>query len=126
MNQQTQRAKELRKHMTDAEQLLWHHLRRKQIHGLRFRRQHPIGPYVVDFVCLPARLIVELNGGQHVENIAYDARRDNWLRAQGYKILRFWNNQVFQETEAVLTQIHNEAGFPPSPPGRGPGGGEQP
>ncbi len=95
----------LRGAMTDAERLLWRHLRGRQLAGRRFRRQHPFLDYVLDFVCLEARLVVELDGGQHLQS-ADDAVRDARLRAAGFAVLRFWNHQVLGETEAVLGEIH--------------------
>src|SRR5690606_36880806 len=86
-------AKRLRRNMTDAERLLWKHLRAHRLNGHKFRRQHPIGPYIVDFVNLGANLIVEADGGQHNEN-ALDVDRDAWLQSQGFKVLRFWNNDI--------------------------------
>lgn len=100
-------ARQLRKHMTDAESQLWRHLRRRNIEGFKFRRQHPLGPFVADFACLEARLIVEIDGGQHGERESYDGRREAWLRQQGYRVLRFWNNEVLCETESVLEVIRD-------------------
>ena len=91
--------------MTDAERHLWQHLRQRQFAGHRFRRQMPIGSYIVDFVCLERRLIVEIDGGQHQEQHDYDERRDGWLVEQGFRVLRFWNNEVLSQTEGVLTRI---------------------
>lgn len=99
------RAKALRAEQTDAEQRLWYHLRANRLNGLKFKRQKPLGPYIVDFVCMEHALIVEADGGQHEENQAYDQRRDNWLREQGFRVLRFWNNEILGETEAVLESI---------------------
>jgi very-short-patch-repair endonuclease len=96
--------------MTDAERLLWAHLRRRQIFNCKFRRQYPLGQYIVDFVCLERRLVVELDGGQHAEQQRYDAGRTRWLEEQGYQVLRFWNNQVFDELEGVLKVIANSLG----------------
>jgi len=89
---------------TDAEIRLWSRLRRKQLEGFRFRRQHPMGPYVVDFFCPEAKLIVEVDGGQHAES-AGDVRRTRWLEAHGYRVIRFWNNDVLGNTEGVLLSI---------------------
>jgi very-short-patch-repair endonuclease len=75
---------------------------------VKFRREHPIGRYILDFYCHDKRLCVELDGAQHAENEAYDERRDAWLRDQGIKVLRFWNNQVLTETESVMEAIYNE------------------
>jgi len=73
--------------------------------GLKFKRQKPMGRYIVDFVCLERRLIIEVDGGQHAEQAAYDQRRDAWLQSQGYTVLHFWNNDVMQQLEGVLEQI---------------------
>lgn len=114
------RAKALRSQQTDAEQRLWYHLRAHRFMGLKFKRQKPVGRYIVDFVCLEHRLIVELDGGQHAEQIAYDQDRDEWLRGQGYTVLRFWNNDVMQNLEGVLEQIRLALSPNPSPTsGRG-------
>ncbi len=96
-------AKNLRKNSTDAERVLWKVLRAKQVEGLKFRRQEPIGKYIVDFVCFEKDLIVEVDGGQHSE--AVDAGRDAWLRSQGFTVLRFWNHDVLQNIEGVLEVI---------------------
>jgi len=101
------RAKDLRKHMTDAEKLLWKYLRRRQL-GVKFRRQEPIGRYIVDFVCFEKRLVVEVDGGQH--GGSYDDERDRWLNMQGFKVLRFWNNEVLKNIEGVLEVIGKELG----------------
>ncbi len=97
-------AKTLRQTMTDAEQRLWQQLRAHRMDGQKFRRQHPIGPYVVDFVHFGARLIVEADGGQHGDS-PHDMTRDAWLRGQGFTVLRFWNNDILLRTEAVLESI---------------------
>ena len=101
-----ERAKTLRREQTDAEGLLWRHLSRKQLAGYKFRRQQPIGPYIVDFVCMSQKLVIELDGGQHGEQHAYDERRDDYLRGKGYRILRFWNNEVFQSCMDVLETVY--------------------
>ena len=98
-------ARELRNNAADAEKLLWRHLRRRQLNGFKFRRQRPMGKYVCDFVCLEAGLVVELDGSQHVTDAPYDANCDAYLRAHGYRVLRFWNGSVFSETEAVVETI---------------------
>ncbi|HEU0186703.1 MAG TPA: endonuclease domain-containing protein [Gallionellaceae bacterium] len=99
------RARSLRNHATDTERHLWRYLRGCQLGGHRFRRQAPIGNYIADFACLETKLIVELDGGQHQEQTDYDVRRDAQMEAQGFRVLRFWDNQVFQETQAVLEVI---------------------
>jgi adenine-specific DNA-methyltransferase len=98
-------AKKLRNNTTEAERLLWKHLKMRQMAGYRFRRQHPVGKYIVDFICLDKGLIIELDGGQHVEAKVYDDERTVWLEKQGFHVLRFWDNQVFKETEAVRNVI---------------------
>ena len=99
-------ARQLRSGMTDAEQRLWKSLRRRQLAGCRFRRQHPIGPYIADFVCLDRRLVVEVDGGQHDAD-PRDAIRDAWFRDRGYCVLRFWNNDVLGRTEDIVEVILN-------------------
>lgn len=99
------RSRTLRNQATDAERHLWQHLRRRQLGGHRFRRQVPICGYVADFACLDAKLVIELDGGQHRERRSYDERRDRRIQARGFRVLRFRDNQVFQETEAVLEVI---------------------
>jgi len=99
------RARQLRRDQTDAEQTLWAHLRDRQLCGAKFRRQHPIGPFVADF-CFPhQRLVVELDGGQHAVKIAADQKRSRFLEAQGYKVLRFWNHDVLKNAVAVLKRL---------------------
>lgn len=97
--------RQLRKNATNAERHLWRRLRLRQLAGFRFRRQRPIGPYVCDFVCLPASIVVELDGSQHVERSDYDGKRDAFLRTQGFRVLRFWNDDVLTQTESVLDTI---------------------
>ncbi len=103
----TEHARALRKNMTDAEKCLWRQLNRGQIDNLRFRRQEPIGNFIVDFVCFERTLIVELDGGQHADQTAYDERRTRWLESQGFCVLRFWNNAVLQNTSGVLEVIRD-------------------
>jgi very-short-patch-repair endonuclease len=95
-----QNARQLRKNMTDAECALWRLLRQRQINGLRFRRQVPIDHYIVDFACLEARLVIEVDGGQHFESET-DKRRDAYLQVQGFRVLRFWNNDVLSNPDGV-------------------------
>jgi len=102
----TKNARYLRKNMTDVEQLLWHRIRRKQLRGYSFRRQHPIGQYIVDFVCIKLKIVIELDGGQHADNKEYDKVRDEWIESQGYKTLRFWNNDVTENMDDVLQTIY--------------------
>lgn len=91
--------------MTEAEQALWKLLRRKQIDGHRFRKQVPIGKYIVDFACLDARLIIEVDGGQHSDAAIVDAERDVWLRSQHFRVLRFWNNDVLKNPDGVMQVV---------------------
>ena len=97
--------------MPPAEQRLWARIRRKQLGGFRFRRQHTVGPYIADFACLEAKLIVELDGDQHGRGNAptRDAKRDDYLREQGFEVLRFWNNTVYEEIDGVLEAILDAA-----------------
>ena len=114
------RAKRLRSTPTEAEARLWYHLRAHRLGGHKFKRQKPLGPYIVDFVCMEHQLIVEADGGQHAEARVYDAKRDAWLEARGFRVLRFWNNEVLEETEAVLERILQALSPGPSPmSGRG-------
>jgi very-short-patch-repair endonuclease len=99
------RARALRKNSTDAERLLWKHLKAKQMLGLKFRRQEEIGRYITDFVCYEAGLVVEADGGQHLEQLSWDAERTCWLSGQGFKVLRFWNHDVLGNIEEVLEVI---------------------
>jgi len=99
------RARSLRETPTDAESLLWYHLRDRRLANFKFRRQRPIGPYFADFACLEAKLVVELDGGQHVEAAAYDENRTRFMEAQGYRVLRFWNNEVLTQTDAIRERI---------------------
>jgi very-short-patch-repair endonuclease len=95
----------LRKSMTDAERRLWRSLQRRQLDGLKFRRQHPFGDYVIDFVCLEAKLAVEVDGGQHAEDEIKDAVRTKYLERAGFRVLRFWNHDVLRDTESVVEAI---------------------
>jgi len=97
-------ARQLRRDMTDAERQLWRHLRQRQLDGHRFRRQHPIGPFVADFVCLEQRLVIEVDGGQHADS-ASDGRRSQFLMQQGCCVLRFWNHDVLGNIEGVVASI---------------------
>jgi very-short-patch-repair endonuclease len=104
----TKRARALRGSLTDAEQRLWRVLKRRQIAGVKFRRQQPIGPFIVDFVCFDPRMVVEVDGGQHADQIHKDEQRTRWLEAQGYRVMRFWNNDVLANTEAVAKAVLDE------------------
>lgn len=120
-------ARELRAHQSDAEQRIWHLLRDRNFLGYKFRRQHPVGNYILDFYCADAKLAIELDGGQHADNLAYDNQRTAKLQREGIQVVRFWNNDVLVNTEAVLTKIADvlqSAQHPspqPSPRERGEG-----
>ena len=100
-----QRARKLRNSATDAERRLWQHLRLKQLGGFKFRRQVPIAGYIADFLCRELKLIVELDGGQHAEQSAYDKERTLELEAEGYRVLRYWNDDVLLRAFYVLEDI---------------------
>jgi very-short-patch-repair endonuclease len=118
------KARELRRSETDAERKLWHFLRDRQLGGHKFRRQHPVGPYLADFACVERGLIVELDGGQHAEQQRYDARRTEFLIARGFKVIRFWDNEVLTQTSAVLESILRESRPSPRPSPRKRGEGD--
>ena len=99
------RARQLRHNQTEAEQRLWTRLRARQLCGAKFRRQHPIGHFIADFCCVEHGLIVELDGGQHAEQVEADQTRSAFLERRGYRVLRFWDNEVKEDIEAVLEQI---------------------
>jgi very-short-patch-repair endonuclease len=105
------RARALRQSQTDAEALLWSKLRSRQVLDLKFRRQHPVGKYFADFACIEIGLIVELDGGQHADaaEVEYDRKRSDELASAGFRVLRFWNNEVLAEPQAVLEKIHQTA-----------------
>jgi len=100
-------AKSLRKNNTDIEKLVWRYLKARQFEGIKFRRQQPIGKYIVDFVCFEKKIIIEIDGGQHSVAKERDEERDNWLSGQGFKVLRFWNNEILENIEGVLELIRN-------------------
>ncbi len=104
------RARGLRKQSTEAEKLLWNHLRRHQLAGFQFRRQEPIGKYITDFVCYQRRLIIELDGGQHQDQADYDAEHTRWLVSRGFDVIRFWNEEVLGNIDGVLDKIEMELG----------------
>jgi len=119
-------ARELRSNSTDAERLLWRYLKNSQLEGVKFRRQQPIEAYIVDFVSFDTRIIIEPDGGQHAENKEYDEQRDACLHANGFRVLRFWNNDVIQNIEGVLEVIRLQclqvtSPTPQPPPARGGG-----
>ncbi|MGB7803481.1 endonuclease domain-containing protein [Buttiauxella sp.] len=106
MNKKTKTyVKTLRQTMTPQEQLLWRLLRNRHFSNYKFRRQHPVGPFIVDFACLRPKVIIELDGGQHSESHRYDESRTLWLELRGWRVLRFWNNEFTHNTDDVLTLI---------------------
>lgn len=107
----TKIAKDLRRRLTNAERLLWTHLRNKQLAGCKFRRQQAIGHYIVDFVCFEKKLVIEVDGGQHAVEKQKDQIRDSWLETQGFRVLRFWNNEVLKNIEGVTDAIRRELIF---------------
>ena len=119
-----QLARALRKRMTDAERKLWRHLRNRELGGWKFKRQYPVGSFIVDFICLEKNVVIEVDGGHHAENEELDIQRSAYLNKMGYRVVRFWNNEVLQETEAVLEAIfailanskQNSPSPRPSPP----------
>ena len=99
------RAKKLRQNMSEAETRLWHHLRAGRLNGYKFRRQQPMGNYIVDFVCVTPKLIIEADGGQHAEQAEYDQARSLYLNGLGFTVLRFWNDEILRQTDEVLAEI---------------------
>lgn len=120
--------------MTDAERLLWYELKGRRFCGFKFRRQRPIGPYIVDFCCMERALVIELDGGQHnePESIAYDQERTRFLEREHFRVVRFWDNEVFVNTEGVFERIFQLLTdpslicLPASSPLRGEGKGSEP
>lgn len=110
---QRDHARRLRREQTDAERTLWKALRSRQLNGLKFRRQHPVGPYIADFCCLELNLAIELDGGHHALQTDADERRSHALAQEGYRVLRFWNHDVLRNLEGVLHRIAESA--KPSP-----------
>jgi adenine-specific DNA-methyltransferase len=109
-------ARRLRRDQTDAERKLWSRLRDRRLFGARFRRQHPIGPFIADFCCTEAKLAIELDGGQHAVQKRSDAERTAFLEGQGYRVIRFWDNEALANTEGVLLRIVEALGVKgPSP-----------
>jgi len=104
-----QRARALRRDQTEVERILWRYLKARQVNGWRFRRQHPTPPYITDFACVEAKLIVEADGGQHAES-SRDEIRDQYLRNAGWRILRFWNADILKSIEGVVAMISDELG----------------
>jgi very-short-patch-repair endonuclease len=114
-NEMLSRARALRRHASEAESTLWKYLRGHRLKGYKFRRQVVIEPYIVDFACLEVKLIVEADGGQHTDQMAYDARRTARLEGMGYRVLRFWNHEILGELQSVLEQIESALNETPSP-----------
>ncbi|GIL39207.1 endonuclease domain-containing protein [Roseiterribacter gracilis] len=111
----SERARALRRVATDVERSLWRRMRNRALAGCKFRRQLPIGPYFADFACVEAKLVVELDGSQHADAAAYDATRTAYMEAQGWRVLRFWNNEVMQNLDGVLVAIAAALNQEPSP-----------
>ncbi|MDO8377695.1 endonuclease domain-containing protein [Phenylobacterium sp.] len=124
-NAPTARARSLRATQTHAEARLWHVLRARRLGGWKWRRQVPVGPYIADFLCLEAALVVELDGGQHSETLAYDARRTAYLQAQGFRVIRFWNSYVLEFRSAACDVILAACGGETPSPNLSPRGGEE-
>ena len=103
----------MRQSPTEPEKNLWSVLRDRRLQGLKFRRQVPVGPYIVDFLCISHKLVIEADGSQHADS-SYDATRDAWLKSQGYQVLRFWNMDVLKERTSVLDTIATACGLPQS------------
>jgi very-short-patch-repair endonuclease len=118
-----ERATALRREMTEAEKMIWERLRSRQTEGFRFRRQVPLGRFIADFVCHEAKLIVEVDGGQHDSSSEQEARRTCFLESQGYRVLRFWNNEVLENPDGVQTVVAQDLRrchpHPDPPPSRG-------
>ena len=112
----TARARALRGSASDAEQVLWRHLRGRRMMGRKFKRQMILKPYIVDFACMEDKLIIEADGGQHADQEAYDHKRTADLEARGYRVLRFWNHEILTQLDAVLEQIRLTLVDRPSPP----------
>ena len=125
----TARAQQLRNEATDAERRLWRHLSRRQLGGFKFSRQMPIGPFICDFLCRERGLVIELDGGQHAEQAVRDSRRTAFLEKRGLTVLRFWNNEILQNTDGVLQVILAQLQDTPARFARTPlplAGGEEP
>lgn len=104
---QSHRQRQLRRDATDAERALWRHLRGRQMDGAKFRRQHPFGHYILDFVCLERRIVIELDGGPHAGTALYDSRRTRLLEEAGFAVQRFWNNEIFDNPAASRCDLED-------------------
>ena len=122
----TLRSRDLRNNATDAERALWQHLSNRQLNGVRFNRQVPIGPFICDFVARSIKLVIELDGGQHASSTTYDTNRTTFLEQRGYRVIRFWNHDVLENIEGVMTLIEEALKVRPSPGPSRKAGGEQP
>jgi very-short-patch-repair endonuclease len=109
-------ARKLRKRLTDAERRIWSRLRLRQLNGVKFRRQAPVGPYVVDFVCFDRKLVIEVDGGQHAVMTPQERERTAWLESEGFHIIRVWNNNALQNTDGVVEHILRYLALPHPPP----------
>jgi very-short-patch-repair endonuclease len=107
-NNLTKYAKKLRRNFTPAEAVLWRSLKARQLGGIKFRRQQPIGNFIVDFVCFEKRIVIELDGSQHAVTKSRDNDRDSWLAGNGFIVMRFWNNDVFENLDGVLAVIRQK------------------
>ncbi len=126
MKFQRNNARDLRRNMTDAEMALWQAIRRKQL-GVKFRRQVVLGPYIVDFLCHSAQLVIELDGGQHADHETHDETRSRFIETQGFTVIRFWNNEVLENMDGVLSIIKQQVQRAKPSPARGGGlGGGDP
>ena len=107
MNNQIEKSRQLRKNMTPQERKLWYIIKNRQFNGYRFRRQFPLGQYIVDFICREKKIIIEIDGGQHneIKNIQYDNERTEYLISEGYKVLRFWNNDIDKNIGGVYEKL---------------------
>ncbi len=122
-NRPTLRSRELRNHATDAERTLWAQLSARKVAGIRFNRQFPVGPFICNFVSRSAKLVIEVDGGQHANEAAKDASRTAFLEAQGYRVIRFWNHDVLGHIDGVVGEIARVLATcpPPTPPASGRG-----
>jgi len=117
------RSRELRLNATEAERKLWAQLSARKVSGVRFNRQFPIGPFICDFVSRTTKLVIEVDGGQHAVDVEKDAARTAFLKSQGYRVIRFWNNDVIERIDGVISEIERVLTTcpPPTPPINGTG-----